>query len=67
MKREEEEEEEEEEAHHKLLHTQGESSGVKQNLPLFGEEAQYLFHHDHKVLRQEFVCLWDTKTSKDTH
>lgn len=45
--------------YHKLLHTKGESRRVKQNLSLFGEEAQYLFHHDHKILRQEFVSLWD--------
>lgn len=51
--------------HHELLHTQGESSGVKQNLPLLGEEAQYLFHHDHKVLRQKFVRLWEGRMSKE--
>lgn len=50
---------------HKLLHTEGESCGVKQNLPLFAEEAQYLFHHDHKVLRQEFVSLHDRGMAKE--
>lgn len=53
------------ETNHKLLHTEGESCRVKQNLPLFAEEAQYLFHHDHKVLRQEFVSLRDRGMSKE--
>lgn len=43
--------------YHKLLHTEREGCRIKQNLPLFGQKAQYLLHHDHKVLRQEFVSL----------
>lgn len=43
--------------YHKLLHAERKGSRVKQDLPLFGQEAQHLLHHGHKVLRQEFVSL----------
>lgn len=43
--------------YHKLLHAEREGSRIKQDLPLFGQKAQYLLHHHHKVLRQEFVSL----------
>ena len=43
--------------YHKLLHAEGEGCRVKQDLPLFGQEAQHFLHHNHKVLREEFVSL----------
>lgn len=43
--------------YHKLLHTEREGGRIKQNLSLFGQETQQLFHHDNKVLRQQFVSL----------
>lgn len=49
--------------YHKLLHTEGEGGRIEQNLPLFGQEAQNLFHHPHKVLRQQFVSLESEKTA----
>lgn len=43
--------------YHELLHAEGEGGRIKQDLPLLGQEAQDLLHHDHEVLRQEFVSL----------
>lgn len=43
--------------YHELLHAEREGCRIKQNLPLLGQKAQDLLHHDHKVLRQELVSL----------
>lgn len=43
--------------YHKLLHAEGEGGRIEQDLPLLGQEAKNLFHHTHKVLRQQFVSL----------
>ena len=43
--------------YHKLLHAERKGCRIKQDLPLFGQEAQHFLHHKHKVLRQEFVSL----------
>lgn len=48
--------------YHELLNADWEGCRIEQDLPLFGQEAQHFLHHNHKVLRQEFVSLLSKET-----